>query len=1214
MNATKIITAGPAANPHRRSLGQSTKPADGVAKGANSGIPAPSRWISFFNPALVLLAFLVMPGTVWSVVTTVCQYPPQTGTYINSLCNTTSGLTWPTTWTAVSAMNDVVNDEAAGGPDNDIVGNATYPAFYTARIDDYLFFRLRVNAPDTVTSPITAPFSGDAIWIYLQTTAPLSTGSANPQYGFAWDMQSGHGLEMQKWDSGLVGGAWSTVSMDDMDGNFGQRLAPEFNTQFGTPSRTLGSDGFIRTVDQQTTDGNFGGTNPNPSPYNTAFVDFAISCNYLQDLYNYTNVTTPPTPPGIKVNLFCGQQWYIQAGTGSGATDHSDLTADAAGVTGLTGAIPGSLFGPQSTYALINDFTAAVRAGQVVVEWDTLAELGTQGFELARRDADGEFQTLHDGLITGQNPAGEGGHYRFVDPTAVHGQPATYRLAEVEINGARRELGQYPVAPLAQSDAAQARQEAHPAAPLAPGQADFTPRPLTQEETGRLQARRAERELAGDWGQRGPGLGAANSAAGPTNRVAIAVRETGLYQVSASALAQALDWPEGKVKGLIQAGQLRLTHQGADIAWQAAAKDQGLRFYGEASRSIYDSENVYVVGQGAGARMASVKLATTGQPGPTSHPSHLRLEENRFAATMRLTDPEEDYWFWGMFNAANYCQDLAKSCRLQEFSLVVLAPAATGTATLSVQLRGNSSLAASPDHQVSVTLNGTPIGNGIWDGLTDLRLALPVAASLLREGSNQVRVEAQLPSSAAYNYFYLDRFDLDYPRRNQASQDQLVLTGPPGQRLTASGFTSSAIQVFDLGDPGRPKTVTGAQIQATPGGYQVSLVPTSAATPYLLVADGAVHVPTQIRPMESTGLAGTQAGAQYLVIAPREFADEASQPVQRLLNLRSNQGLSGRFVPLQAIYDEYGDGQKTPHAIRRFLAEALSTWQVPPAYVLLAGKGTFDPKDYLGYGTDRLPVLMTLTPDAGVIATDQRFVDVDGDSLGDTALGRLPAATAGEFAGMVDKLIAYEDGGPSAVRRAILLADGPDAGGNYTANSEASADRLLDGGLADAGIQRLYLERMTAPAARNKLLVGLHSGADLLNYFGHAGIIALDHNLLNVSDAVGLTDQGQLPIMLGMSCLVNRFEIPQLLTLGEALLRNPVGGAAAVWSSGGYSYDAKASALNDAVLVALLQQRVPRLGDAIQAALAGTAQSLGPATAPGIYNLLGDPATINLMY
>ncbi len=871
---------------------------------------------------------------------------------------------------------------------------------------------------------------------------------------------------------------------------------------------------------------------------------------------------------------------------------------------------------PIATYALLDRFQAQGYGDGILVEWTTQSELGTAGFELVRKNADGTFESLHDALIGGQSAAGEGGQYRFLDAPAAPGVAVTYRLTEVETNGNRREVGQYSVTPLGQPEAAQASQATNKSESLTPGRPNFTPRPLTQEETGRLQARRAEQALAAEWGQPGQSLGAANIAAGPSNRAAIGVRATGLYQVSASALALALDWPEGKVKGLIQAGQLRLTNQGLDVAWRAAAKGQGVLFFGEASRGIYDLENVYVVGQGAGTRMTETRVLAKGAPGVDSFPATVTAEENRFAGTVMAKDPEEDFWFWASFmNGGAACgPEKFLGCGSRAFALEAPGASGTGTARLRLWLRGVSALAPNPDHQVGVAVNGTPVGDGQWDGLTDYLLELPVAGSLLRaDGHNQVQVQARVVAGVANNYFYLDRLALEYPRYYQADQNTLTVTGNAGQLLVAGGFSSSAIQTFDLTNPRLPRAVIGTKVEAGVGGYQASLVPASATTPYLLVAEGAIRAPARVRPLETTGLAGTK-GFPYLVIAPRDFHDEASQPVQRLLSLRASQGLSGRFVSLQALYDEYGGGQKTPHAIRRFLAEALSTWQVPPAYVLLGGKGTYDPKDLLGYGTDRLPVLMALTPNSGVIAADQRFVDVDGDSLGDLALGRLPATTAAEFAGMVDKLIAYEDGGPSAVPYAILLADGPDAGGNYTANSETSADRLLEAGLADTAVQRLYLERMTATAARGALLAGLKNGADLLNYFGHAGVIALDHGLLSATDAAQLAGQGQLPVMLGMTCLMNRFELPQQISLGEALLRNPAGGAAAVWSSGGYSYDIKANALNDAFLEALLQQRVPRLGDAIQAALAGTAQSLGPATAPGIYNLLGDPATLNPMY
>lgn len=1022
---------------------------------------------------------------------------------------------------------------------------------------------------------------------------------------------------MTKRDSGGGTGTWgggAGVTMDDVDGLIAAKGAPDFDNSarpgVGSTVPYFGKDAYIRTVDGIACVGSdCSGSDATKVRTATTFVDFAISCNYLSYL---------TSSGGVGVNLQCGQSWYFQMASLDNVNDHGKPNVDVAGGASLTTVVDGSLKGPVATYALISDFNARTQGNQVLVAWDTQSELGTAGFELERLDAGGEFQPLHEGLIRGQNPAGEGGSYRFLDPTAVPGVPVTYRLTEVETNGNRRELGQFPVTPLDQPEAAQAGQVAHKIKPLAPGQAEFTPRPFTPAENERLQARRAEREGADRWGQRGLGLGVVNSAAPPANRAAIAVRETGLYQVSTSVLALALDWPEGKVKGLIQAGQLRLTNQGSDVAWQAAAKDQGLLFYGEASRSIYDPENVYVVQQGAGTRMAKTQVLAKGAPGAAGFPATVTAEENRFAGTLMAKDPEEDFWFWSSFmNGGAACGTGTKflGCGSRAFTLLAPEAIRTGTARLRLWLRGVSALPPNPDHLISVSVNGTPVGDGQWDGLTDYILELPVEASLLSmDGQNQVLVQARVAAGVAYNYFYLDRLELDYPRRYLAAQDSLRVTGDPGTLVTVGGFTSASLQILDLGDTRKPRLVTGARIQIAGGGYLASLVPTSATTPYLLVAEGAILTPARVRPMETTGLAGAKAGAPYLVITPRDFYDEASQPVQRLLNLRSSQGLNGRFVPLQALYDDYGDGQKTPHAIRRFLAEALRTWQVPPAYVLLAGKGTFDPKDYLSYGTDRLPVLLTLTPDAGLIATDQRFVDVDGDSLGDIALGRLPAATAAEFAGMVDKLIAHEDAGPAPVPHAILLADGPDLAGNHTANSEAAAVRLLAAGVQDNAIQRIYLERMTATAARGALLAGLQSGADLLNFFGHAGVLALDHGLLSATDAAQLAGQGQLPVMLGMTCLMNRFENPQQISLGEALLRNPAGGAAAVWSSGGYSFDVKASVLNDAVLEALLQQRVPRLGDAIQEALAGTAQTLGPSTAPGVYNLLGDPATINPIY
>lgn len=1169
-----------------------------------AGVDAVYRW----RWRVLMMALLIISGG--AVGGTVNQWP---------IGVTTFNGYWPANWAPINGLND---GTASGGgyPQWDFVGDTTNPGFYMAKgpgptgAGDYLFFRMRVAYTGTAGTPSgttpAAPFDNGSLMVLIQKNT-TDNGVKQPQWAFTWDAASQdaskHGMEMQVYGSGGSGSAWSATTMNDVDGNGSGKSVPDFNA-----GRT--GDAYIRTVDTQSTT-NLGVT---------TFVDFAISCNYLTYVSDYTNNRNGYSGwSGAKVDLSCTDTLYFQLGSIVPQNDHAAIGYDVGAGQTPASIVPTSTeklpSGAIATYAILSVFNAKARGGQVAVEWDTESELGTQGFELARRDADGDFQPLHEGLITGQNPAGEGGSYRFVDATAMPGLPATYRLTEVETNGNRREVGQYSLTPVATSDQGLAARES--SANLNPGQAEYSPRKLTPAEAERVEARQAERQLAGDWGSRALASGPSNSGSSPANRAAIGVRETGLYQVGNSALAQALGWPEGKVKGLIQAGQLRLTNQGAEIAWQAADKDQGILFYGEASRSIYDPVNVYVVRQGAGTRMAKTQVRAQGPQGADSFMATVSAEENRFAGTGMAKDPEEDYWFWSsLMNGGAACGTGTQFLGCGSRTFTLMAPEATGSgqARLRIWLRGVSATSANPVHAFRVSLNGAFVGEGQWDGLTDYRLDLPVAGSLLRaDGKNQLQIMALADTGVAVaaNIFYLDRLELDYPRHYLAAQDSLRVTGESGALVVAYGFTSPTIQVYDLTDPRRPQVVTGAQSATGAGGYQVSLVPASPTTPYLLVTPGAVRSPDHLRAMETLGWeGGTDGGARYLVIGPGEFYAEGSQPVQRLLSLRYGQGLSGRFVPLQALYDDYGDGQKTPHAIRRFLAEAHSTWPVPPAYVVLAGKGTFDPKDLLGYGTDRLPVLMAMTPLAGLIAADQRFVDFDDDGLGDLAIGRLPAATAAEFAGMVDKLIAHEDAGRSATPHAILVADGPDAGGNYTANSEVAANRLLDAGLAASEVQRLYLGPMTSAAVRNDLLAGLRGGADLLNYFGHAGVTALDHGLLSVADATALNHQEQVPVMLGMTCLINRFEFPQVISLGEALLLNPAGGAVAVWSSGGHSFDTKAGAMNDAFLIALLQAEVPHLGDAIQAALVGAAQSYGPETAPGIYNLLGDPATRNPTY
>ena len=52
---------------------------------------------------------------------------------------------------------------------------------------------------------------------------------------------------------------------------------------------------------------------------------------------------------------------------------------------------------------------------------------------------------------------------------------------------------------------------------------------------------------------------------------------------------------------------------------------------------------------------------------------------------------------------------------------------------------------------------------------------------------------------------------------------------------------------------------------------------------------------------------------------------------------------------VEDVYDEYSFGHKNPEAMREWL-RAMNTKSRTLSYLLIAGDGSFDPRNYLGFG------------------------------------------------------------------------------------------------------------------------------------------------------------------------------------------------------------------------------------------------------------------------
>ncbi len=834
-----------------------------------------------------------------------------------------------------------------------------------------------------------------------------------------------------------------------------------------------------------------------------------------------------------------------------------------------------------TTLAQITRLDAVEENGAVVVEWETASELDTAGFYLYRLREDGTPSApVTDRFLPGLLTAPQGGVYRLVDAGAVPGGTYTYMLMEVECHGARISHGPYVVTvPPRGSGTASA-----------PSYADavVSSNPFSRQAHGLPPPDDSSTAMVG-----GRRLSARLVTVG--ERVRITVTESGLYSLGASEMGLRLGVSAAHLMQLIGGRQVHLTCQGRAVAWLPVS--DGLCFYGEPlGGSIYSRENVYWLQANApGVTMAA---STGAEPVPDGArqavTETVSFEENHWATTALYSDPERDFWIW------DYVTSGSPGADRKTFAFWLNGcTAAEGPAGIRVVLKGATESGRNPDHHVRLILNGTPIAEQWWDGTDTCELSVPLDNRLLTSGSNRLEMIGALDAGVPYSLFCMNSFDVTHQRLAQGLGDRLLFCAEGPETIAIDGFTDAGVRVLDVTDPWKPVIMAATRIDASGGGYRVSFRPVAAGNRYLAVAPPGVMTPASVRGVSLPGLKDSRNRADYVLVAPPGLEEAAAI----LANYRTARGMHTQVVALEGIYDEFNCGIASPHAIRAFLGCAYRTWDTRPRYVVLVGQGTYDYRNYGGYNQCLVPPLMIRT-DVGLFASDMGLADVDGDGLPEMAIGRLPVLTAGELTGIAGKITAYEAGGLWK-NRMMMVADNPDRGGNFPADSDA----LLGLMGPDLPVDRIFLSELGLPNTRAAIAHGMNQGARVFNYIGHAGMDRMaNEGILTLPDVAALRNGTTAPLVLAMTCILNRFDIPGLDSLGESLVRNG-SGAVGVVAPVSAVFNADSAVLNRELTAQLCRIGPSRIGDALTAALHRGADRAWTPERLQTYVLLGDPAT-----
>jgi hypothetical protein len=363
------------------------------------------------------------------------------------------------------------------------------------------------------------------------------------------------------------------------------------------------------------------------------------------------------------------------------------------------------------------------------------------------------------------------------------------------------------------------------------------------------------------------------------------------------------------------------------------------------------------------------------------------------------------------------------------------------------------------------------------------------------------------------------------------------------------------------------------KVESQKGGYAVSFrVPGTDQRTLLAMTEERVKTPEGVVANQPSSWHQVKDGYDLVMITHRDFL-ESLQPLKKL---RESQGLKVSLIDVEDLYDEFSFGNKTPKAIKDFLASAKNKWRRAPRFVLLVGDASFDPRNYLGSG--ELDFVPTKLVDTVYMETssDDWFVDLDNDGLPEVAIGRLPLSTVEEAGTVVSKIVGYEK--TRGRNEALLVADKAEKSDDF--NFEGASEEIWGLLPPSLVVRKIYRSQFSSDSQANGVLLSaINQGPLLVNFIGH-GSIEIWRGILSSEDAEGLINGMRLPFFINMTCLNGYFQDPYSETLGEALMKAKGGGAIAVWTSSGLTEPDKQAVMNKELIRLLFGRESLTLGEA----------------------------------
>jgi len=609
----------------------------------------------------------------------------------------------------------------------------------------------------------------------------------------------------------------------------------------------------------------------------------------------------------------------------------------------------------------------------------------------------------------------------------------------------------------------------------------------------------------------------------------IYVTQEGWQRVTRAAMAAAGFDPGSDSRNLslfmLGTEQSIVVDDGGDGSFDA---NDAIEFYGYPLDTLSTGARTYWLraGKGPGNRVAVSKAGGGAVAGSVSF-TYERVMRGIFASIVNSDDADAFFGALITIDPVN-----------EPLTVANLDASYNGNATLELTIQGGTSM----PHRIDLALNGHSLGAVTMFGVEQPSFTFSVPQSWLANVTNNVT----FTSLNGYDdVSVLAKTRLTYQHLLRADNGAFDANVAGGRSVTVGGFGSNRVRAFDVTNAQNPvelKTTVAADAQS---GYAATFTTPASGTRTIMAFDSSrVVAPSELAAnfpsswSDTNGNSnGSKAAASFYIVSNRAFLSNAAA----LKAVRDAEGTATEVIDVDDLYDEFNFGIRSPEAIRAFFALA-SGWKRPPSAFLLLGDASVDPRNYLGMGTfDYVPTKLVRTLLLRT-ASDDWFTDFNDDGIADIPVGRIPVDTPAEAALVIGKITSR--GTPSGVwaNKALFVADSsPEF--DFAAVG-ASLSHQLPPSMTSQTIDFAHTFN-----AHDDIVDAMNSGSLLATYIGHASVEIWANNAFSSSDATALTNGNRLPVVVALNCLNGYFHDVYTLSLAEALMKAPNGGAVAVWAS-----------------------------------------------------------------